>query len=240
MSTDGEPSASGASFAWLTAFLQTSDALFPTGAYAHSLGFEEIVRLGSVRDEATLKDFLLRQIAPALAHQELPYLRYAFEAAALGDLPELCALDREISAWKLARETRDASVQIGVRRLRALQAITGASLYSAFDQCLQRGEARGHHLIVCAVQAVTEGIPLQAALHAWHYQTTAAICSAALKLIRIGQDGCQRALRAAAGRAEQTIADSLAVARHEAGWFNPLIEIASMRHEFAEERLFIS
>ena len=53
--------------AWLH-ILQTSDALYPTGAYAHSLGFEESVRLGQVRDEATLGEFLRLQIVPALAH----------------------------------------------------------------------------------------------------------------------------------------------------------------------------
>src|SRR4051812_34213231 len=50
---------------WLPFLLQTADALFPTGAYAHSLGFEESVRLGFVRDEASLRRFLLEQIIPA-------------------------------------------------------------------------------------------------------------------------------------------------------------------------------
>src|SRR6202044_1705518 len=63
---------------WLPFLLQTADALFPTGAYAHSLGFEEIVRLGVVQDEGTLRDFLLRQVAPAQERLELPYLRFAF------------------------------------------------------------------------------------------------------------------------------------------------------------------
>ena len=58
--------------AWLLPLLQTSDALFPTGAYAHSLGFEEVVRMGMVRDEPTLREFLVGQIAPAQAAQELP------------------------------------------------------------------------------------------------------------------------------------------------------------------------
>jgi len=226
--------------AWLTAFLQTSDALFPTGAYAHSLGFEEMVRLELVRDEASLKDFLIRQIAPAQAHQELPYLRFAFDAAQREALPALCAIDGEISAWKLARETRDASSQIGVRRLKALQAISAAPLLAAFGRCIERGEACGHHLIVCGLQAAAEGFPLRAALHAWYYQAIAAVCSAALKLIRIGQDGCQRALRAACAHAERMIEESLTIPRTEAGWFNPLLEIASMRHERADERLFIS
>src|SRR5580658_3942395 len=75
---------------WLPFLLQTGDPLFPTGAYAHSLGLEEMVRLGVVRDEATLLDFFRGQIIPALARFELPHLRFAREAAIAGDLPGLC------------------------------------------------------------------------------------------------------------------------------------------------------
>ncbi len=222
---------------WLPFLLQTADALFPTGAYAHSLGFEESVRLGVVRDEATLREFLLTQIAPAQQHHELPYLRFAHEA---GGLDELCALDREIDAWKLARETREASAQIGVRRLTALRKISDAVELAAFADAIAAGRASGHHLVVFALQARTGGIPLTAALTAWFYQALAAICAAALKLIRIGQDGCQRALRAASADAGAIVQGSLAIARADAGWFNPMIEIAALRHARADERLFIS
>lgn len=226
--------------AWLPALLQTSDALFPTGAYAHSLGFEEIVRLGNVRDEASLQDFLMQQVTPAQAHQELPYLRFAHAAALAGDLPELCALDREISAWKLAGESRAASVQIGGRRLKALQVISPSPLLRDFAGRLAAGEAEGHHLTVCALQAAVEGFPIEAALAAWLYQALAGVCSAALKLIRIGQEAAQRVLRAACRGAEAALATSLSIDRDEAGWFNPMLEIASMRHAQADERLFIS
>ena len=55
--------------AWL---LQTADALFPTGAFAHSLGFEESVRLGAVRDEASLGRFLREQSFRAPFHLSKP------------------------------------------------------------------------------------------------------------------------------------------------------------------------
>lgn len=223
---------------WLPTLLQTSDALFPTGAYAHSLGFEEFVRLAAVRDEAGLREFVTGHLLPALSAQELPYLRFACESSA--NLGELCAVDREISAWKLARETREASLSIGRRRLAALRAVSDAPPYGEFADAITSGEAHGHHLTVCAVQAAGEGFPLQAALGAWFYQSVAGACSAALKLIRIGQDGCQRVLRGALTQAEETIAASLDVARDEAGYFDPLLEIASIRHEFSNERLFIS
>jgi urease accessory protein len=225
---------------WLLPLLQTSDSLFPTGAYAHSLGFEELVRLGGVRDEASLLEFLREQVAPVQAQQELPYLRFAFEAAGRADVDELCDLDREISAWKLAEETRAASRQIGGRRLQALRLLSQAPFLDAFAERLACGETPGHHLTVFGLQSALLQFPLEAALAAWHYQAHAAICSAALKLIRIGQEGCQRALREALLAGPEAIAASLTVPRERAGWFNPLLEIASMRHQLAQERLFIS
>jgi urease accessory protein len=195
------------------------------------------VRLGLVRDEASLRRFLFEQIVPAQQQQELPYLRFALTAEGLD---ERCAIDREISAWKLARETREASAQLGGRRLKALRTIADAAIFSEFDAAIRDGRASGHHLVVCGLQARAEGVPLTAALTAYFYQSLAAICAAALKLIRIGQDGCQRVLRAACADAGEVVQRSLTVAREDAGWFNPLLEIAAMRHERADERLFIS
>ena len=234
---DQTPNTKHENLDWLPFLLQTADALFPTGAYAHSLGFEESVRLGVVRDEATLGEYLRTQIVPVQAEQELPYLRFAWEAR---DVAELCAIDREIDAWKLAQETRDASAQIGGRRLAALCKISEVAELIEFAEAIATGRARGHHLVVCAVQARAGDIPLAAALAAYLYQSVAAICAAAPKLIRIGQDGCQRVLRAINRDAETIVSRSLTVTRGNAGWFSPMLEIASMRHARADERLFIS
>jgi urease accessory protein len=222
---------------WLPFLLQTADALFPTGAYAHSLGFEEAVRLGVVHDEATLLRFLTEHIAPAQEHHELPYLRFAFEAR---DLDELCVIDREIDAWKLAAEARDASAQLGGRRLAALRRIADSAELAAFAEAIASRRIRGHHLVVCALQARAGMLPLHVALATYLYQSLAAICAAALKLIRIGQDACQRVLRTASAEAEAIVQRSLSVTRGDAGWFNPMLEIAAMRHARADERLFIS
>jgi urease accessory protein len=225
---------------WLPFLLQTADALFPTGAYAHSLGFEESVGLGLVRDERSLGDFLTQQIIPALQHQELPYLRFAYDAARDGHLAELRRIDLAISAWKLPSETRAASAQLGTRRLKALRTISDAPLLAAFETLIAHGACQGHHLVVCGLQAAMENVPPHAALTTYFYQSLAAICAAALKLIRIGQDGIQRTLRTACSVAPAIVQSSLAVTRENAGWFNPLLEIAAMRHERADERLFIS
>jgi urease accessory protein len=215
--------------------------LFPTGAYSHSLGFEECVRLELVRDELTLRNFLLEQIAPALEHFELPYLRFVSDAVLAHDFATVAELDAEIGAAKLAREIRLASLSLGARRLQALRSILpGEPRLAACGHAVAVGRLAGHHLTICAFQGVAAGMPLDATLAAYFYQSVAAVAVAALKLVRIGQDGVQRALRAAVAEAAGTVERSLLVTREEAGWFNPLLEIAAMRHERARERLFIS
>jgi urease accessory protein len=219
---------------WLPRLLQTSDPLFPTGAYAHSLGLEEIVRLEVVRDAGTLGEFLKEQVAPALEGFDLPFLRFAWDAARVGDVDSLVSLDRELDAWKVCREQREASSAMGTRRLEMLRKIGGDPLLELF---FARGTAK-HHLVVCALQG--KDMPLQAVLAACYYQSMAGMCSAALKLIRIGQEGCQRILQDVLADCAGVMERSLGVDRDNVGMFNPLLEIASMRHERAFERLFIS
>jgi len=223
---------------WLPFLLQTTDPLFPTGAYAHSLGLEQIARAGIVRDEASLLEFLKRQALPALENLELPFLRFAWQAADAGDIGELCRIDREIDAWKLCRGLREASIQLGARRLAALLHVLPHPFASLFEEQRRAGAARGHHLSVYGMQMALGGAPMEAALTSYLYQTLAGACGAALKLIRIGQDGCQRVLRQCLLGAAPAVRASLRVERP--GWFNPLVEIAAMRHERAFERLFIS
>ncbi|MDP9291940.1 MAG: hypothetical protein M3O82_06220 [Verrucomicrobiota bacterium] len=219
---------------WFSFVLQTSDPLFPTGSYAHSFGLEEVVRLGQIRDETTLRDFLLTQILPALENFELPFLRFAHDAAQSSDVDALIALDRELDTWKLCRELREASIQVGTRRLQTLLKIAPNEMLLSFAA----RQPAAHHLVVSGIQMCAA--PRHAALTAYAYQTLSGFCSAALKLIRIGQEGCQCVLRNCLLNLDAVIETSMNVKRENAGYFNPLLEIASMRHERAAERLFIS
>ncbi len=232
---------------WLPALLQTNDSLFPTGAYAYSGGLETLVELGVVKDAPSLSAFLRGHVVPALERFELPYLRFARAAAQAGDTGALVALDREYGAAKLPMETREASAQVGTQRLRTLLKVVptgmkndGRALAAAFYQHIEHGEAAGHAAIVGGVQAHWLGVPMEAAGTAHFYGSVSGYCSAALKLIRIGQEGCQAVLADALTLAERTVRRSGEVPREDAGWCDPRWEIAAARHERAFARLFIS
>jgi len=214
---------------WL---LQTSDTAYPSGAYAHSFGLEELVECGVVSDAASLENFLAAQIVPALLTFDLPYFALAHRAAVAGDAIRLVELDAELDAWRLPAEVRDASRRIGSQRMKLLRLLEPSEMVEQYAASCPLG----HHLPVAAIEFASVSIDLAA--RAYVFQTISGFVAASMKLMRIGQTACQTIQH----RTMQAIAPDIdsAVVRQPDGWFNPLLEIASLRHARANARLFIS
>jgi urease accessory protein len=223
---------------WLASLLQVTDSAFPTGGYAHSAGFEQVVQLGLVRDAATMAAYLRGHVWPALVHFELPVVRLSRQAAQREDEAELLVLDETVEAAKGARELREASRALGRRRLATMKGIGLASLPPEFARRIEAGSTPGHHAVVFG--AALAHLPEPALLTAWSFQALSGLCLTAPKLLRIGQDAVQRLLAEALADMETNLELSRRVTRDDLGWFDPALEIASMRHEIAHERLFIS
>ena len=219
---------------WLPWLLQVNDSQFPSGAYAHSMGLEEMTQRGVVRKPEDLERFLHHQIIPSLLAFELPFLVKVHTAAASDDFKTVRELDKELDAWKLAAELREASRQIGSRRLALVQKLDSDEALRSYTSC----GAPCHHLIVCALEL--RKLPVAAALCAFALQTISGYAISSMKLIRIGQERCQLIIRGAMAALAPRIEHLIAAPPARVGWFNPLLEIASMRHARANERLFIS
>ncbi|MFP6855262.1 MAG: urease accessory UreF family protein [Opitutales bacterium] len=232
----------GDSFDWLASLLQTSDTLFPSGGYAHSYGLEELVAMGQVTDAAELEVFLREDVLPTLERLELPYLRFCHEAALRQDLDALFDLNEEIGAWKLSREVREASLAQGRQLIRMIDQVLNVEFARTFALEAAERDMSCHQITACAILRTSQGTPIQPSLVAWVYQSVSTFCSAAIKLLRLGEVACQRIIRACLETHDlrQLVVRSLSVEHEEAGWFNPLLDIASARHETAFSRLFIS
>lgn len=214
---------------WL---FQSNDSAYPSGAYAHSFGLEELVEAGMIRTPADLEQFLEHQILPSLLTFEIPLFARAHAAALAGDTQTLLELDTELDAWRIPAEIRDASRRIGSQRLELLATLDASPLVLSF----RTTSPRGHHLVVSALEL--SSAPLAHAARAFAFQALAGLTSASMKLIRIGQTACQQILRRILTKLGQQLESSLV--REPDGWFNPLLEIASLRHARSHARLFIS
>jgi urease accessory protein len=225
---------------WLIPLLQTSDPLFPTGSYAHSLGLEEVVQMGQVTDPQSLCEYLQDRLTPYLQNLELPHMHYLYKAAAEKDWDSLINLDFEVSAMKLTREFRQASGNQGRQRLRLLRNVFPSPVFEKFAELARETSAPCNHQTIFALQHSLQNVPVEACLMAWFYQAIAAQCAASMKLIRIGEEGCQKIIARCMLNAPQIVSSAIAIPREQIGWFNPVLDIASSRHERAYVRLFIS
>lgn len=227
--------------AWVAPLLQVSDPLFPTGGYAHSLGFEQWAYEKAYDSKEDLKQFFLNHAGPALMRQEFPYLQEALIAFAEEDFETIIQLDEAINAWKWASEIREASIAQGRGRLRLLKQMWGEDKsLNKYAELFDQGKVMGHHLIVSALQYKILSVPNSAALFAYGYQTLATYISASIKLLRISPESAQDAMHFGLDHLSQWVEDSNAVSVSSAGWFAPLYDIYSARHKTAFSRLFIS
>jgi len=225
-------------FSWLARLLQVNDSAFPTGGYAHSYGFEQIVALGLVSDAESMQRHIETHLWPMLIHFELPIVRFAQQAALQDDEAALLKLDAMVDATKTARELREASRSTGRRRLHAFLEAGALPVLISFARAIDEGRAEGHHTVVFG--AGLSALPQRALLTSWAFQSLSALCLASPKLLRIGQDAAQRVLSATLANMETNVTRSLTVPHDDVGWFDPLADLASMQHEIAHERLFIS
>jgi urease accessory protein len=81
-------------------------------------------------------------------------------------------------------------------------------------------------------------VPVNQAARAFAFQSVAGFGAASMKLMRIGQTSCQQIVRRTLIALGEKIDES--ISQPVNGWFNPLLEIASLRHARAHSRLFIS
>ena len=214
---------------WL---LQSNDTGYPSGGYAHSYGLEELVRVGIVKDPESFEQFLVKQIIPALLKFELPLFGRAHRAAHEGNLGALREIDAELDAWRIAPELRDASRRVGSQRLAMLCELD----HSALVIDLRKTNPRAHHLVVTAIEL--RDTAARDAARAFAFQAIVAGTAASMKLMRIGQIACQSILHRVLNALDPEVDASLE--KDVDGFFNPLLEIASLKHAHSHERLFIS
>lgn len=226
--------------AWLVGLLQAGDSFYPTGSYAHSFGLEGLVQLDVVRDRATLREFLLRSVLPSLRQAELPLAAQAWQAFGAGDWQRVGELSQLSAALKTPREIRAASENIGRQRTELVALLRPHPLAAEYLRRAAAGNWPFAAAVASALEGRVHGAPQVAVLAGVYYAAVAALLSAAMKMLRLGQNAAQSLLTEALAAAPAIIAAAEQVPFEEIGWFNPWLDIAAARHEAADSRMFIS
>jgi urease accessory protein len=222
--------------AGLLVALQHGDSFFPSGSLAFSWGLETLRNDGLVRDSANVERFVLDQLRHRWATLDRPAMTVAYRAAS--DLESVSRVDELVEAMSLARESREGSRRAGLALLSVHETL-GTDGAAAYHEWVRAGRARGHLAVVHGLVWCGAGLDEAAASAVSAYSLCVGLLGAALRLGLIGHIDSQRIL----ARLRNEITGLLAVqppALEDVGVCTPEAEVAAMRHETQDARLFIT
>ena len=208
---------------------------FPVGAFAYSHGLEWAVESHSIKDVATLADWLADLVENGAVRADCVLLAQAWRAA---DLAAILAVNALALALAPSTERRLETATQGTAFLHAVCDAWPSPALARLADSLGTGDIA--YPVAIGAVASTHGLPLRATLEAFALAAVGNLVSAALRLGPIGQSEAQRiiarlqpALVALAAWAEAAGPDDLGTCAFRS-------DIASMRHETQYSRLFRS
>lgn len=224
----------------LLTLLQLTDSGFPAGAYAFSHGLEGLHGLGLVRNAVSVESFARTHIEETLAGIELPVVWHAWQAATIGDLDGLVALDVLLDALKPVPVHRVASTRIGRRFLESAAPLVAGEMIGMYRELVTDGTARGHHAVTFGIVTAGAGIPAMDATVAFGAASLQGYVAAAVRLGVIGQTAAQRIIHDLHPALIDAIDGASRMGLDELGGYSPLIDLAGLRHAAIANRLFTS
>jgi urease accessory protein len=216
------------------ALQQLTDSALPTGAFAHSLGFEAYVDAGVIFDEESFGRWLAAFVGQQLSYSDGLAIRFLYEGVAVGELDEL------LSASLLPRQVREASLKMGGRLLEIGTEVFPSAELALYRDLVTTGRAAGHQPLAFAVVARSLGVPQAEALAAYLFATVTSLTQNAVRAIPLGQNAGQRLLRKAADDVAAAVERIAHLTPDDFGALSPGLEISQMRHERQRARMFMS
>jgi urease accessory protein len=224
----------------LVGLLQFSDGLFPAGAYAHSCGLETYVQSGAIADASLAQEFLRAHLEGAAGRIDAVAVVNALRAAESRKISQCLELDAILEAMKPAAEMRAASRQMGRQTLRVAAQVLDDSVIGEFAEIVHLSATPCHHAVVFGIAGAAQRWRPRDAAIAYLYATSAAIAGAAVRLIPLGQMQGQSMIHSLAPLIVFLAENALKMSIDDMAGFAPALEIAAMRHERLEARLFRS
>lgn len=215
-------------FAWLS-------PAYPTGAYAYSHGLEHVVETGVVRDVDALVGWLGAVLRHGAGRNDAILFRAAHAAA--GDPAALAEIDSLARALAPSRERHAETVLQGRSFLDTTRAAWPSDAMAGLGAAL--GGPVAYPVALGAAVAV-RGLPVRPAVDAMLLAFAANLCSAAVRLVPLGQTDGQRAVARLAPIASAVADGTEGATTDDLGGCAFLADIAAIKHETQDGRLFRS
>lgn len=192
---------------------------FPVGAFAYSHGLETAIRDGAVGDATTLEDWLSDVLTQGSGRADAVLLAAAYRGEDVDDLARAFAA----SAERIRESARQGAAFTAIVR-----AVWSLDLQDRM------------YPVAVGQAAALKGIDIETVTSMYLHSFVSNLVSAAVRLVPLGQTDGQHVLAALGPLCRTTAEDAMASTTDDL-WSNAWgSDIAAMRHETMEPRLFQS
>ncbi|WP_296952278.1 urease accessory protein UreF [uncultured Massilia sp.] len=212
--------------------LQFASPALPIGGYSYSQGLEAALEQGLVRDAASARDWIARQLDEVVARWDAPLLWRLLRAFAAGDAVGIRGWADCFLASRDTAELRAETVQMGYSLARLVEEL-GVADTAALGPDVSLPLA-----YACAVDGL--GIPHEEALLAMLFSWAENQVLVCVKSVPLGQVAGQRLLLSLRPDIERAAALARTLHDDDLSNWAPGLSMLSMRHEVQHGRLYRS
>ena len=217
--------------------LHLSDSALPTGAFAHSFGFETYMDAERITNAEEFQDWLKVLLKVQLTSSDALAMRMFY---ATPTVSELKRLDERLFAGTPAREIREANARMGTRMAEIVAETYSVPLIVEYLELIQHRELSGHPALALALATHSAGIDVDRAIHAHLTATVSSLIQNAVRGIPLGQMAGQRVMFAMREHIGATVKRSANLDEIDFCSGDPGLDISQMVHETQRARLFMS
>jgi urease accessory protein len=223
----------------LLRLMHLADSALPIGSLAHSFGVESLVDQGLLTSN-NLGEFLQGFLQEA-GFVEAVFCRHGFAlGSSLWSVERWLKLNEEMSARKVARESRAGSASLGKNFLSAVNTLRDFPTIQAALISSKQAGALIHHAPAFGLAAAMLGFDESNAVLAFLHQSVTALISSCQRLLPLGQSAATRLLWELKPTLLETAKHSRNRSLDEAYSFMPLLDWGAMEHPALTTRLFVS
>lgn len=220
--------------------LHVANGSFPIGTFSHSYGLETLIQQGQITDAQGLSDVAHLWLRYGVATSEGGAVAIAFRATRENDFTRLAELDEVLTALKLTRETREASIKIGHAFLRTMSSTFGWERVTQYCRATAEGWCVGHYATAFGVAAADAGGSVTEALLAFLHSALYSILGVAARIVPLGQRDVQHVLAGSWPHIRACAETALVLDLEDLSVPATFFDIASMHHERLYSRLCMS
>jgi urease accessory protein len=232
----------------LVRLLQLADSGFPSGAYTLSHGLETLLSQHAIGNADDVASFVRVNLLAKLARSDLIALLAVHDAAtdpaeAMADddpVERIVAIDRRLTASKIAADDRIGSARVGRRLATEVARLVPSAALLGFLGAIEERRTAGNAAVAFGLAGSAFGIERRPTALAAASASVIGLSAAAVRLGLIGHGSAQRLIADSASDIAAAVNSATLGHWNDLRPSAPQVEIALATHETAPARQFAS